>query len=318
MFSIIIPLYNKAPYIEKAIGSILSQTFKEFELIVIDDGSTDNSLDVLKECIALSNLNCRIICQENSGVSSARNNGVMLAKYDYIAFLDADDWWDPNYLFEMKRLIDEFPMAALYGCSYYKVKNKKNIPADIKFIHDTDRSLINYFQLYSKSLWMPLWTGAVVIQKKAFVAEKGFSPKLKLGEDFDLWVRIAVHHPIAFLKRELAFYNQDVDAANRAITEKWYNPDEHMLFTNYGDLVKNKEFKIMFDNLAVYGLLPYYINDKNINEVNAILKTIDWHKQRNRYYFYYKILPKTLLKLYLRGIKISSNFAKLFLGIVRH
>ena len=99
MFSIIIPLYNKAPYIAKAIQSVAAQTYKEFELIVIDDGSTDESLEKLRvlstelgeknpEFIA----KLKIVEQQNQGVSNTRNNAVKLAKYDYIAFLDADDW----------------------------------------------------------------------------------------------------------------------------------------------------------------------------------------------------------------------------------
>src|ERR1035437_6016704 len=159
MFSIIIPLYNKAKYIQKAIHSILSQTFQEYEIIIVNDGSTDNSLEVISSC-QLSTVNYQLINQENKGVSTARNNGVKLAKYDYIAFLDADDWWEPTYLEEMKALIDEFPDAGIYGSSYYIVKNGNKIPANIGVEKGFERGLINYCRVYAKTMYMPLWTGA--------------------------------------------------------------------------------------------------------------------------------------------------------------
>jgi glycosyltransferase involved in cell wall biosynthesis len=125
MFSIIIPLYNKALYIAKAIQSVAAQTYQEFELIVIDDGSKDESLEKLR----VTSYELRennpdffakiiIIEQQNQGVSITRNNGVKLAKYDYIAFLDADDWWEPTFFEEMKALIEEFPEGGIYGSSY--------------------------------------------------------------------------------------------------------------------------------------------------------------------------------------------------------
>ena len=134
MFSVIIPLYNKAPYVEKAIRSVAAQTFREFELIVIDDGSTDNSFEIANQLIGeilidsttnppLGGL--RGATQLNSGVSTARNNGVTLASYPYICFLDADDWWAPTFLEEMKALIEEFPEAGIYGTGYYIVKHSR-------------------------------------------------------------------------------------------------------------------------------------------------------------------------------------------------
>ena len=151
MFSVIIPLYNKAPYVEKAIRSVLNQTFKEFELIVVDDGSTDDSLSVAKNCL-LQTINYKLIEQHNQGVSTARNNGVKQAKYPYICFLDADDWWSPTFLEEMKALIDEFPDAGIYGSSYYIVKNGRQRVAPIGVDNDFSKGLIDYFRVYAKTL----------------------------------------------------------------------------------------------------------------------------------------------------------------------
>lgn len=307
MFSIIIPLYNKAPYIEKAIQSVMAQTYKEFELIVVDDGSTDESLKIVERLF--SSLTpplggWGVVSQTNQGVSTTRNNAVKLAKYDYIAFLDADDWWAPTYLEEMKALIEQFPEAGIYGSSYFKVKRGKNIIANIGVDKDFESGLINYFQVYAKTLWMPLWTGATIVKKYIFIEQKGFKSNLKLGEDFDLWVRIAIDYPVAFVNKALAYYNQDVDFLNRAIGSKLYEADQHMLFSDYSEYKNNSDFVKLFEALAVYGLLPYYLANKNSVKVNQILSTFLWENHSIKYRLYYRILPKFVVKTWFWLIKV--------------
>ena len=295
MFSIIIPLYNKAAYIQKAIQSILSQTFNQYEIIIVNDGSTDNSLEVVNGC-PLSTVDYQLIDQPNQGVSTTRNNAIKLAKYEYIAFLDADDWWEPTYLEEMKKLISDFPEAGIYSSGYYIMKISKKLVASIGVDSKFQSGYINYCQVYANKLSMPVWTGATIIKKTVFDAEHGFKPNLKLGEDFDLWVRVAMKYPVAFLNKPLSNYNQDVELANRAIGAKLYEPHEHMLFTDYGKLNDNRDFRYLYERLALYGLLPYYLNNKNVEEVNVILSGIDFKKHEFKYRLYYQVLPKCIVR----------------------
>lgn len=302
MFSVVIPLYNKAAYFEKAINSVLTQTYSELEVIIVNDGSTDDSfaqLSVISCQLSVEDpesfKKIRIIDQTNQGVSVARNNGVKLAKYDYIAFLDADDWWEPTYLEEMKGLIEKFPEAGLYGSSYYKVKQGKFIPANIGVESGFSNGLINYCRVYAKTMYQPIWTGAAVIRKSVYESENGFNPTLKLGEDFDLWLRVAMKCPVALLNKPLAYYNQDVEQANRAIGDKLYEPEQHMLFADYRELNKNPDFRYLFEVLALYGLLPYYLTGKNKNEVCKIISDINWISHPFKYRLYYKILPSRLI-----------------------
>jgi len=313
VFSVIIPLYNKAAYIERAIQSVLSQTFQEFELIVVDDGSTDNpfvQLSVISQQLSVDApeiyKKVRVIQQQNRGVSTARNNGVKLAKYDYIAFLDADDSWEPTYLEEMKGLIAAYPNAGIYGSSYFIVKNDKKRIAPIGVEKNFDRGLINYCQVYSQTLCMPLWTGATIIRKSIFGLENGFNPRLKLGEDFDLWIRVAIKHTVAFLNKPLASYHQDVDLTNRAIGEKLYKPQEHMLFTDYSEFKNNPDFVYLYERLALYGLLPYYLKGKNKKEVKAILSQIRWNQHELKYRLYYQILPRVIVRAWFQLLKFGS------------
>lgn len=270
MFSIIIPLYNKAPYIAKAIQSVTAQTYKEFELIVIDDGSTDIAAPQppkgggnisYYDIEALIGKKGFLLKQSNSGVSNTRNKGVSLAKFPYIAFLDADDWWESTFLEEMKALMDEFPEAGIYGSSYYKVRNGKFIPANIGVDKGFTKGYINYFEAYSKSLWMPLWTGAVVIPKKIYLEFGGFKPELKLGEDFDLWVRIALKYKVALLNKALSNYNQDVDMDQRGVVHnKIYEPSTHFIFNlDYLAIEEhnNSYLKKTLDLQRIYTLMRY-------------------------------------------------------------
>jgi len=315
MFSIIIPLYNKAPYVEKAIRSVVTQTYQNFELIIIDDGSKDESYAIAKQvlCTLTPPLGgWEVVTQSNQGVSITRNNGVKLAKYDYIAFLDADDWWAPTFLEEMKALLEEFPDAGIYGSSYYKVKNGKFIPADIGIEVSFKKGYINYFRTYSSTLWMPLTSISVIIPKMIFNEMNGFNSYLKLGEDFHLWVRIASNYKVVFLNKRLSYYNQDVDVVNRAVKYKTYSPTEHMLFVNYGNLMKNIEFRFLFEKLALYALKPYFVYEINKNEVRKLLDNIKWRNHNFGNILYYRILPKKILLFWIKLRIFASNLKKCF------
>lgn len=310
MFSVVIPLYNKAPYIEKAIRSVAAQTCRDFELIIIDDGSTDDSFAIAEKLLGAQTPplgGWGAIQQQNAGVSTARNNGVKLTKYDYIAFLDADDWWAATYLEEMKNLIGQYPEAGIYASSYYKVKNGKHIQANIGVPDGFQQGLINYFQVYAKTLWMPLWTGATVIKKNIFHENNGFKPTLKLGEDFDLWVRVALKYPVAFLNIPLAYYNQDVVLDARAVGARLYEKNEHMLFTQYDKaLDDDSDFVFLLERLSLYSLIPYYIANKNKAEVEMLIDKINWSNHEFKYYIYYKFLSPNILKIWFDFLKFCS------------
>lgn len=302
MFSVIIPLYNKAPYIAKAIESVLGQTYRDFEVIVIDDGSTDQSLEVAK---TFENKSITIISQPNSGVSTARNNGVKLAKHPYICFLDADDWWHPTFLEEMKQLITDFPDAGIYGSGYYIVKNGQERIAPIGVPQGFERGIIDYCEVYAKTLCMPIWTGAVIVPKNIFDEEGGFKSQLKLGEDFDLWIRIVLKHKAILVNKPLAYYNQDVDVNNRGVAvHKIYSPVNHFIFNLdylYDSEKNNHRLKILLDKLRVYILLKYRMQRAFPKEYSAEIKKVDFSVQplgvRLQYY-----LPVWFLKQYY-GLK---------------
>lgn len=290
-FSIIIPLYNKALYVSKAIDSVLVQTFADFELIIVDDGSNDESASVAANTID-GHANCRLVKQENAGVSMARNNGVALSQGKYICFLDADDWWEPTFLEEMSRLIEELPDAGIYGTNYTIVNETKHKTRVAKIGVDEgfEKGYIDYCKTYASTMYMPLWTGAVCIPRGIFDEMQGFPIGIRLGEDFLLWIHIALKYQVAFLNKPLSYYNQDVDVSNRG-TNRLHDPKEHMLW-NMLDLEPVEKtdinYKQLIDNLRTYSLLPYYLSSKYHDVAQMELDKVDWGQQtavvRRRYH----------------------------------
>lgn len=262
-FSIIIPLYNKAPYIANAIHSVFSQTFTDYELVIVDDGSKDDSAEIATKAIE-GRKNCRLIHQENEGVSMARNNGVAASHGDYLCFLDADDWWEPTFLEEMSKLIVEFPDAGIYGTNYTivnEIKRKTRV-AKIGVEEGFEKGYINYCQAYAKTMYMPLWTGAVCIPRYAFDETQGFPVGIRLGEDFMLWMYISLKHKVVLLNKPLSNYNQDVDVTYRG-TNHLTAPEYNYLWHTdvFGDAERsNPDVKLLFDRLRAYDLQPYYLS----------------------------------------------------------
>jgi glycosyltransferase involved in cell wall biosynthesis len=320
MFSIVIPLYNKAAYIEKAIRSVLNQTFQEFELIVVDDGSTDESfaqLSVISYQLSVEDpegfSKVKIVQQLNQGVSTTRNNGVKLANYDYIAFLDADDWWEPTYLEEMKGLIEAYPEAGIYGSSYYKVKDGQNIVANIGVELGFTKGLINYCQVYARTFYMPLWTGATIIKKTVFESEHGFKPEFILGEDFDLWIRVALKYPVAFLNTPLAYYDQDVAVADKAVVkDRIYTPESIYIFNLdylWEEEQRNKDLKQLLDLLRVYTFERYRLQRAYPGLVRKEIAKVNFSQQKKWYWFLYH-LPVPLVQFLYAVRKILIRMLK--------
>lgn len=308
-FSIIIPLYNKAPYVGKTVESVLGQTLGDYELIIIDNGSTDDSSEVVASFTDQRIRTVRL--EENVGVSNARNKGVSLATAPYITFLDADDWWEPTFLEEMAGLIERHPDAGIYGTGYYIVKNGKKRVAPIGVNSDFTEGEINYCTVYAKTLCMPLTSITVAIPRTVFEESGGFKPHLKLGEDFDLWIRIALKQKVVFLDKPLSNYNQDVDVTYRG-THHLRDPKEHMLWNlGYLEPVEktNPDYKQLIDNIRTYSLMPYLLTTQYRSAARQELDKVDWNRQPTSLQHLYR-QPVGILRLRNFALHIGSNIKK--------
>ncbi len=211
--AIVIPLYNKGLYIARALNSVIGQTIQNFEVIVVDDGSTDNGAYVVK---GFGDPRIRLIQQGNRGVSASRNRGVGESAADFITFLDADDEWLPKHLEIMSRLKKDYPAAGAYATAYQFYQPDGQIKlANFKAIPDPpwEGVIPSYFK--SDALGdHPLCSSSVGIPRKIFYEVGGFLTDVRYGEDEDLWGKIALRYPIVFSWQVGAIYH--LDATNRA------------------------------------------------------------------------------------------------------
>lgn len=206
MFSIVIPLYNKEQTIERAIRSVLDQSVQDFEIVVVDDGSTDSGAQVVQ---GIRDTRIRLIHQENAGVSAARNCGIAEARSELIAFLDADDEWKPTFLETVDRLVCDFPEAAVFATGYLFCQGDGGTRSPT-FRGFPDRLwegiLDDYFNVATRSD-PPLCSSAVVAKRDAIGAIGGFPVGVVSGEDLLTWAKLAVHYRVAFSTELLAVFH---------------------------------------------------------------------------------------------------------------
>lgn len=207
MISVVIPLYNKEEYIASTLQSVLDQTYAQFEVLVVDDGSTDGSAEVVQR---FNDARVQFISIPNSGVSVARNKGIELAKHDYIAFLDGDDSWAPTFLANMHAVIQEHPSRSLFASGRSSIfKDRKLRYAHEWLPAEGEVRELNHYQVISK--YLPAINMSNSIVKKQMFASRGmFRKGQKNHEDHDLWLRLAVGEPIVYLHKNLSFYRKDV------------------------------------------------------------------------------------------------------------
>lgn len=210
MFTVVIPLYNKELSIKNTINSVLKQSYFNFEIIIVNDGSTDNSAQIVE---AISDERIHLINQNNQGVSAARNRGIQEANYDWIAFLDGDDLWNTNHLQEIIEMIKKFPDEKVFVTSF-EFSNKQ-----MMFKHPRTEKISrieNYFKEAINEYIM--WTSIVVVHKSCFEKVGKFNKKLNRGEDLDLWARLARNYKIIKNTTVTAVYR--IDAENRTSLSK--------------------------------------------------------------------------------------------------
>lgn len=257
MISVVIPLYNKEKQIAHTLQSVFNQTFQDFEIIIVDDGSTDGSVAEVEK---FSDSRIRLIHQENAGVSAARNRGIEVAKSDLIAFLDADDEWKPEYLATQHHLSQKYPDCSVFVCNYeFRNLEGKVTPTIIRKLPYTsdDGILTNYFEVASCS-HPPICSISIMVKKQAIQKIGGFPVGIKSGEDLLTWARLAVNGKIAYSKVPLAVFIKD-----RIL----FNEDQQQRFPEMNDVV-GTELRLLYENNS---------SKKDLKKYIAL-----WHKMRAR------------------------------------
>ncbi|RED48451.1 glycosyltransferase family 2 protein [Seonamhaeicola aphaedonensis] len=307
-FSVVIPLFNKALYIKETINSVLKQTFTDFELIIVNDGSTDNSLEIVKTIKAQ---NLTIINQKNKGLSASRNKGFNMARGTIVTFLDADDYWHVDFLKSIKNLYNEFPKAQIYGTSYYETYSKKNLNINVNISNSLKESsfIINDFFIYNTKQFIPCQS-TIALLKKAFPTSP-YNEDLTYHEDVDFYLKYCPKYKVAIFYSPLAYVNFDV--ANR-MSNSYISNKKLPDFEFYKTLHKNNNSIQRYISIQLYKYVIKCIEERNkslkkfyIKKINPNHLTLKQKLMLNSPYFLVKLIRNLKMSLLKYRIRVSTN-----------
>lgn len=300
-FSIIIPLYNKENFIENTIQSILNQTFQDFEIIIINDGSTDKSEE---KVLGFKNSKIQYFFQENKGASETRNFGITKASAAYITFLDADDYWYPNFLSVMFEKIKQFPKHKIFTGAIEIETPKNTIPALYSIEKINESEIVNYFKASLKQ--SVICTSCAVFHKSIFDEIGLFDPKIKSGQDTDLWIRMGLVYPVLFSWQILARYVYD----DKSLSKNDAFLTAKMDFTKFLEAEKSNPDLKLFLDLNRFSLAVKSKTASNKTLFNYYYNGIDLHNLSLKKRFLL-MLPSFLLRIL---IEVKLKLAEMGIG----
>ncbi|WP_380784364.1 glycosyltransferase family 2 protein [Sphingomonas sp. R86520] len=210
--SVVIPLYNKASYVRRTVLGVLGQAYDRFEVIVVDDGSTDDSACQIAD---LDDARLRILRQPNAGPGAARNLGIAHARHEWVAFVDADDAWYPDHLAELARAIASFPAAGMASTAYIKRPESPDLPA-----RPAGQGTISRTSLFEACRHRNVVCASTMAVRRAVFEQVGGFKAFWPGEDTDMWVRAGLRVPLAFSSRVTAIYTMETGGISQTLTPR--------------------------------------------------------------------------------------------------
>lgn len=303
MISVVIPLYNKAHTIVNTLKTVLNQTYQDFEVIIVNDGSTDNCIELIQQ--NFNNKKIKIIQQNNAGVSVARNRGITESNGDWISFLDADDEWLPTYLEEVHHATKLFKEAGIiitgrFSQNYTTHKRSYNIPS--KVLNKT--SEIKFFENPHVYAHISATTIKSSILKNEEYTWNRFIAGQKSNEDFTFLYRIALHAKTIYIGKPLIIYNGSIPNQATSILKINEKIHDYILFNNaviqeyLNSKNKNHEF-IIFMKYTFRHTILQLLKTKDYHNILLIINNLD------------KESLKLLIKRFEYKLYSKSNFNKL-------
>jgi len=305
-FSVVIPLYNKEAYVAKTLKSVVGQTYQNFEIIVVNDCSTDRSLGVVQ---VIDDSRIKIISHsENKGLSASRNTGINAATHPYIAFLDADDYWDSTYLETIFSIVKEYPNESVFATHYRENFNGKFfIPKSNLPISSKGKTFLvrDFFEINLGRLI--LTQSCIVVHKSVFKKVGYYDEDVTFAEDIDFYVR-------CFCTYNLAYYNDVCHTQNAAIFGSISNSVSHRkIFPKLHKYLNYSDSLDKFINFYIYCIYRRLKNESARKEMRFYRKQIKYKSLSVlQVLFIYLPLPFYLflirikIRLLNKGYHISS------------
>lgn len=295
--SVVIPVYNKKKSIRNTVASVLKQVYVDFEVLVLDDGSVDGSMEEIAD---IDDPRLRIIYKKNTGVSDTRNLGMREAKGDVVAFLDGDDLWDPYYLERLHAMVCKYPDCGLY------MQNSVDIPAsEADHVQgDRDHKEIRRFENWEHYFYYRNFkTSALAVNRKIGLQLGGFDQTLTIGEDLDFWFRILLSSPVCFLDEIHVFIlKYETEYHSRLVPLDYTKHYSYKLVTHpelYLSLKDNIDVRRVMNKIIFFAWLCFS-KDKNTEAVHLLYPHIRFRllngKDKIKYILYHLGLLDSYLK----------------------
>jgi len=288
-FSVVIALYNKEDYIENTLKSVLNQSYSNFEIIVVNDGSTDNSESIVKN---FKDSKIRLFSIKNHGAAFARNYGIKKGVAKYVALLDGDDLWHNNHLETLFHLLNEFPNAGMFCTGYnIQVSDKHFKDTKLKGIPDKYRGIIkNYFE---SNLFNSIVNSSVVVIPKYVLDETElFDVNMKSGQDTYLWTQIAIKYKVAIHNITTATVLRNDNSLSNSVHIK-----DRILFLN--KFIEQEKTNVHLKKFMDMNRYSVALNFKMNNETTtskSIFENIDTKNISLKQKFIFS-LPNNLLRI---------------------
>lgn len=301
MLSVIIPTYNCSKYIIESLDSIILQSFQDLEIIIIDDGSTDNTRNIIEEYTNFNTKKIKYRFTNNAGVSAARNKGLKEAKGDYITFLDSDDTLLKESLNKRLALLNNHPEVSLVFSDYNLRNNRdytiESVLAKRKFLDFFKNNISikkgneiifndNFYYNYLEFTPLPIWTGTVMI-KRSVLEEIGlFREDLKICEDADYWLRIIKKLKVGFINETLSCYNHYQSNLTKQ-SEEFFSNNLKFYDSLYLDCKETQIKKQLKKKIGIchYNLGYHYRENYNFhNAISHLFKSIIYYPRNIKTY----------------------------------
>jgi len=294
--SVVIPLYNKEASIGRAVKSVLSQTYTNFHVIIINDGSTDNSREVVEK---FNDSRIYIHDQNNLGEAAARNIGIQLSRFPYVAMLDADDEWRNNHLSTIANLINKYPHASFYGTSFDYVSTESKIVEYASKIYSknrVDRDRLDYIRSIANGVY-PIYSSTIALNRHKLQSQAPFNVNLEIGTDISTWIQMSLVESPVFSHIPTVIYHQDSE--NRSTSVSSYDAKKLRLLYAISSIyesatLSNPLFKGLKYLKDYIGLSAYSLYcDTSVSSIRTHCLSI--LRSYSRYYFM-KAFLRTIVK----------------------
>ncbi len=287
LVSVVISCFNYGRYIEECVESVLNQSFKNFEIIIIDDGSTDNSESIINKYKKHETIRC--FWQHNRGQANAKNRGIFESKGEFIAFLDADDVWLSNKLEKQLILFKDVKVGVVYSTARFLNTNGEELFLKSgKGYFKPRRGFVGEYLIFDNFIYF----SSSIVRKECFANVGYFDEQIKMGIDWDLWLRISKYYKFDYVDDPLIYYR----------------------IGHLGQMSKNVSDRFN----AADKIMKKYFEDNEVNMTDRLIRKALSYSYCNRGDYYINKIYNDSMSYYIKALKCWPLSFRVYIGIIKN